>query len=368
MEVGEPMQPVRHTHIRCRGNTLLYFGGCDYHRLTGHPRILAAIATGLRRYGLSMAASRCTTGNHKIYGQLEAQLARFFAAETAILTNSGYVTNLMLAQALQGEFSHVLLDERAHVSLLDAAVLLQCPVWRFAHRHVAGLTAALRRCGRRARPLVLTDGLYAGDGSIAPLAGYLKQLPQTGLLVVDDAHGAGTVGATGRGSLEAERVPPDRIVQTITLSKAFGVYGGAILAPRRVADKVRQSHLFVGSTPLPLPLAHAAITALRLLANDRRRLLRLAANTERVKARLRANGFPHCEFPGPVVPVQLRSLQANAQLKAALIARKILPPFLKYPGSPARGYFRFVISSAHTKGQLDQLTETLIPFSPLTVR
>lgn len=365
MQMGESMQSVRRTYVRHRGQVLSFFGGCDYHRLTADPRIQQAITAGLRRYGLSVAASRCTTGNHELYGRLENQLARFFNAETALLTNSGYVTNLMVAQALAGQFTHALLDERAHISLVDASAWLSCPVQRFTHRNPARLAAALQRCGRAARPLVLTDGLYANNGSIAPLADYLRLLPKSGLVVVDDAHGVGTVGATGRGSLEAEQVNRQRVVQTLTLSKAFGTYGGAILGPRWLRDKLRQTHLFMGSTPLPLPLAHAALIALRRLETKPRLLARLVANTQRVKSALRTHGFPHCEFPGPIMPVQLRSARANTQLKRALRQRKILPPFLHYPGAPAGGYFRFVISSAHTTAQLRQLIETLVPFAPL---
>lgn len=363
MQAAEPMQQVRRTYIRQRGKILSYFGGCDYHRLASHPKILKAISAGMRRYGLNVAASRITTGNHGIYARLEAELATFFGAETALLANSGYVTNLMVAQALAGQFSHALMDERAHPALQDAGAALDCPVLRFRHREVASFAAALRRCGPQARPIVLTDGLYAHNGSVAPLAGYLKLLPRDGLILVDDAHGAGTVGATGRGSIEAEGVSRRRIVQTITLSKALGVYGGAILCAKSLRQKLTQSRLFVGSTPLPLPLAHAVIESVRLLKMQPDFRARLAANANHIKAKLRALGFPLENFPGPIVPVHLPTVAASNKLKVALLRAKILPPFLHYPGSPSDGYFRFVISSEHTTKQLDHLVCALAPFA-----
>lgn len=362
MEAAEPLQQVRRTYIRYRNQLLTYFGGCDYFRLASHPAIHAAVRTGLQRYGLNVAASRVTTGNHEVYRQLEQDLARFFQAEAALLTNSGYVTNLVVGQTLAGHYSHALIDERAHVALVDAANVLNCPVLKFKHRDVESFAATLKRCGPAARPVVLTDGMYAQNGSVAPLATYLKILPRDGFIIVDDAHGAGTLGATGRGAIEIEGVDRRRIVQNITFSKAFGVYGGAILCSKALRKKLTASRLFVGSTPLPLPLAFAARSAIQLLRTDKTIRSRLNRNSEHIKTRLRQAGFPLPDFPGPIIPVHLRTPRVNDVLRRALLDAKILPPFLRYPGSPAQGYFRFVISSEHTLAQLNMLVRTLEPF------
>jgi 8-amino-7-oxononanoate synthase len=363
MQEAEPLQQVRRTYIRHRGQTFSYFGGCDYFRLASHPKILKAVGEGMQRYGLNVAASRITTGNHEVYVRLEQELAQFFGAETAVLTNSGYVTNLMVAQSLAGQFSHALIDERAHAALNDAVEALNCPVLRFKHRDVADFAATLARCGNQARPVVLTDGLFAHNGSLAPLAEYLKLLPRDGLIIVDDAHGAGTVGNTGRGTIEAQGVSRSRIVQNITLSKAFGVYGGAILCSKPMRRRFTKSRLFVGSTPLPLPLAHAVIESVRLLKTDKGFRARLVANADGIKSKLRPLGFPLENFPGPIVPVHLKTAKANQKLSAALRNAKIFPPLIHYPGSPAGGYFRFVISSEHTERQLDNLACALAPFA-----
>lgn len=365
MQEAEPLQQVRRTYIRHRGQTLSYFGGCDYFRLASHPKILKAVGEGMKRYGLNVAASRITTGNHEVYLRLEKELAQFFGAETAVLANSGYITNLMVAQALAGQFSHALIDQRAHVALKDAVEALNCPVLRFKHRNSADFAETLKRCGKQARPVVLTDGLYAHNGSVAPLAAYLKLLPRDGLIIVDDAHGAGTLGKRGRGSVELEGVDRSRIVQNITLSKAFGVYGGAILCSQAARQKLAQSHLFIGSTPLPLPLAYAATESIQLLKSETPLRIKLMTNAERIKSALRKAGVALENFPGPIVPIHLKSAAANQKLRTALLRAKILPPFLTYPGSPAGGYFRFVISSEHTRQQLDALTQTIAPFAKM---
>src|SRR5262245_61451563 len=120
MREAEPLQQVDRTYIRHRGRMYSYFSGCDYFRLSSHPAVHQAIRKGLRKFGLNVAASRLTTGNHALFRQLESRIKAFFGAEAALLTTGGYATNLVVAQSLAGQFSHALLDERAHLSLQDA--------------------------------------------------------------------------------------------------------------------------------------------------------------------------------------------------------------------------------------------------------
>ncbi len=252
MTEPEPLQPIDRTYVRFRKRKLSCFSGCDYFRLTSHPRVLAALQAGVKKFGLNVAASRLTTGNHALYRELETELSDFFAAESALLVSTGYSANLVVAQALQGSFSHALLDYDAHPSVADAARLLDCPVLRFKSRDATALAVAVQRCGPGAKLLVLTDGMFSHDGSAAPLAQYLEVLPKDALILVDDAHGAGVLGRTGKGTLEHAGVSRRRIIQTMTLSKAFGAYGGAILGTARLRQRILdRSRMFVGSTPCP---------------------------------------------------------------------------------------------------------------------
>ncbi len=360
MTTPEPLQQINRTWVRYQRRTLSYFSGCDYFRLASHPAVLKAAHDGLNKFGLNVSASRLTTGNHSLYQALEKQLADFFDAEDALLVASGYGSSLVAAQALAGDFSHALVDARAHPALLDAANLLDCPVLRFEHRDPDDFTRALSRCGRAARPMVLTDGMFSHDGSVAPLQAYLERLPKDGLILVDDAHGAGVLGKTGQGSLEAEGVSRRRIVQCLTLSKAFGAYGGAILGTRALRKKILgRSRMLIGSTPLPLPLASAALQAVKILRTDKSLRRRLLHNADYVKSALRQAGLALPETPGPIVPLHLPGETEVAALRQKLLAAKIYPPFIQYPGGPANGYFRFVIASEHTRSQLDNLLGVL---------
>jgi glycine C-acetyltransferase/8-amino-7-oxononanoate synthase len=363
MTEPEPLQFVGLNEVRLRRRILINFSGCDYFRFARHPRVALAALAALREHGLNVAASRRTTGNHRIYALLEASLARFFGAEASLLVPDGYFAPCAAAQALAGEFSHVFVDELAHGALLDAARMLGRPVKQFKHRDAGDLAGRLAHCGDGSRPMVLTDGMFGHDGSVAPLRQYLKILPPDGLLLVDDAHGAGVLGATGKGSLEHEGVGRRRIVQCATLSKAFGAYGGVVLASRGVREKiVAHSRLFAGTTPLPPPLAGAALEALNLLRREPARRKRLWHNLAYVRAKLRAAGWATADTPGPIIRLPGLLPVEESQLKSRLLAAGIYPPFLKYGNASGRGYFRIVISSEHTEAQLHTLIAALAKF------
>ncbi|MCX8091735.1 MAG: pyridoxal phosphate-dependent aminotransferase family protein [Verrucomicrobiae bacterium] len=364
MSEPQPLQLVDRTHVRCGRRPWLFFGGCDYLGLAWHPVVRRALSEGVQRGVLNVAASRLTTGNDPLYGRLECELAAFFGVESALLVSTGYATNLVVAQALSGRFTHALLDVRAHVSLADAALWLGCPVLKFRHRDVKDFERVLRRCGRRARPLVLTDGLFAHDGGVAPLRAYQELLPPGGWLLVDDAHGAGVVGERGRGTVAASGIRREHVIQCVTLSKAFGSFGGAVLGPASVRRAIlERSHMFAGSTPLPLPWVRAALAALNLLRNDAGLHRRLRSNAAWLKGALRESGFVLPDAPGPIVSLMFRDRRRTLALERALMRNGIHPSLIRYPGAPAGGYFRFVVSSAHTRAQLQRLARTLAPFA-----
>jgi 8-amino-7-oxononanoate synthase len=354
MREPEPLQQVDRTYVRYKGQRLSYFAGCDYFRLSWHPDVECAAIDGLKKYGLSVAASRLTTGNHKLFIEVEKELARFFDSPAALLVSNGYNTNGIVAQALRETVSHVLIDAKAHVSLQDAARQFDCPVIRFAHRNCDDVRRKLPRAAKRIA--LLTDGMFAYDGVIAPLDRYMKILPRTAVMLVDDAHAAGVLGCTGKGTLEETGIGRNRVIQTITLSKAFGAYGGAILCDQSFREcLIQKSGMFAGSTPAPLPLVNAAIKAIRILKRDKTFRRRLVSNIQFVKSSLVAHHPTIVQSPAPIITLVPATAAEAAATCKRLIAHKVFPSFIQYPGGPANGYFRFVISSEHTKEQLFDL-------------
>ena len=360
MTEPDALQQVDRTYVRWNNAVFSYFGGCDYFRLASHPKVAQALRLGLKKYGLNVAASRLTTGNHAVYAELEAALAAFFNLPSATLVSNGYAANAIAAQALQAEFSRVLFDARAHPSLLDASLQFRSPAQPFQHGDPSDLACVLAMERDEGKPVVLCDGVFGNNGEVVPLARYLEVLPASGLILLDDAHGAGVLGTNGRGTPEFAGVSREQIVQTITLSKAFGVFGGAILGTKALREKIiRKSRMFAGSTPMPLPLANAALQAVALLAGEPGFRHRLGRNVQHVQQALRERGFPIAATPAPILAVEPATPEEAGSLRERLVARKIYPSLIQYPGGPAGGYFRFAISSEHRQEQLDQLVEAL---------
>ncbi len=338
---------------------LLYFGGCDYLRLTSDPRIQAALTAGLARYGLNVAASRVTTGNHPLYTVAERAIARFFGVERALLCPTGYLAAMTAIEGWRGQFTHALVDECAHPCLAAGVRLAERPLLRFRHGEPKTLRAILKRLPAAARPLVVTDGVFAQDGFIPPLEQYLEILSRSGWLLVDEAHAAGVLGPRQRGAAEHSGIEDRRLLRSCTFSKAFGVFGGAVLGSTAAVDKIAgRSRTFAGSTPLPLPLVAALLKSLRIVRADTARRRRLAANTLWVKAALDRHGVPTTPGPAPIISVAAQR-ETAAALARRLRAAGIYPSFIRYPGAAATGHFRFAISSEHRPEHLERLVAVL---------
>jgi 8-amino-7-oxononanoate synthase len=360
----EPLEMVGDNEVRWRSRTLIHFSGCDYFRLSRHPAVTSMARATLEKNGLNVAASRLTTGNRKLYGELEKELAGFFGTEAALVLPNGYLAPMVVAQALAGEFTHALVNALMHSALVDATRMIDHRrLNSFAHRDVAALARIVAKLPSSARPILFTDGMFSHDGSVAPLSEYLKILPRAGMILVDDAHGAGVLGAKGRGTTEHAGVDRTRIIQCATLSKAFGAYGGVVLGTRALRKKIiARSGIFAGSTPFPPPLAGAALAALRILKREPRRRQRLFHNVSYLRTQLREAGWEIVETPGPIVRLPLMNSAAANDLKKRLLSAGIYPPFIKYGKASAAGFFRFVISSEHTERHLEKLARVLNDF------
>src|SRR6516165_7058203 len=235
------------------GRRLLSFCCNDYLNLTHHPAVKEAAIAALRVYGVGAGASRFVTGNHPLFSELEARLARLKEMEAACVFGSGYLANLGIIPALVGPDDLILIDELSHACLWAGARLARAKLVPFRHcdtTHAAAVMDEHRR--RHSHALIVTDGVFSMDGDIAPLS-ELSRLAERfdAWLMSDDAHGIGVVG-NGRGSTFAGVGNADVPLQMGTLSKAIGAYGGYLCASRPVIDLMRnRARSFIYSTGLP---------------------------------------------------------------------------------------------------------------------
>ena len=354
---AEPLQQVDRTYVIWRGRKLSYFAGCDYLRLSSHPTVLRTVRKSLDESGLNVSASRKTTGNHRIYTELEGATRRFFGAEAAVLTSSGYLTNIIVAQGVRGQVDHAIVDEHAHGSLRDALIFLGCRVTEFGHLNATDVAKRIPKNVPRERVALLTDGMFSHSGAVPPLCAYRKVLGPRALLWVDDAHAAGILGKNGRGTVEVAGIDRRRLIQTITYSKAFGTYGGAVLCEKALGERIiEKSCAVVGNTPLPLPLASATLAALKLCTSALREKL-----SRKIELFWEEMGLAQ---PVPLSPIISIAPDDAEALRRRLIAAGIHPPLIQYPGGPEQGYFRIVISSEHSAAQIKKLAAVLIEFHP----
>ena len=360
MSLPEAIQPDDATHVRHHGKRLIYFGGCDYYRLAHHPKLLKAHSQAAARDGLGTGASRMTTGNHPAHDELEKSLVNFFGYETATVVGNGYLANIALGQAANGRFDAAFIDENSHMSLRDAAQFLGCPVMRYRHCDADDLARRVSRRRAARRVLLMTDGVFGATGRIAPVASLAKRLPRPATLWIDDAHGVGVLGDRLRGTVEQCGLGGRRVIQSIVFSKALGSFGGAILGPRWLrAALLDDNPVVTGSSSLPAGLARATLASLELLRTRPGLAKRLRRNTAFVKGKLLAAGLPVGDPAFPVISLECPAKKTAASRRRQLLANGIYPSCIRYPTGSEGAFYRFAISSEHTREQLERLVTAL---------
>jgi 8-amino-7-oxononanoate synthase len=290
----------------------------DYLGLSRDPRLIEGATAAAREYGTGATGSRLVTGTTALHAELDRRLADFAGTAAGLVFSSGFLANLGAVTALSGPGHLVVSDQANHASIVDACRLSRSRVVIVPHRDVAAVEQAL--AGRdEEHALVVTDAVFSVDGDLAPLAGLHRAVRAHGaLLVVDEAHALGVVGERGRGAAHAAGISgePD-VILTLTLSKALGAQGGAVLgAPEVIDTLIDTGRSFIFDTGLNPPAAGAALTALDVLAAEPDLPAR-ARHRARAMAAL-ADGLGLETTPAPaaaVVPVVLG--EPEAALRAA---------------------------------------------------
>jgi 8-amino-7-oxononanoate synthase len=330
------------------GRRLLSFSCNDYLGLTRHPALKEAAIAAIERYGVGAGASRLVTGNHPLYAELEARLARLKGMPAACVFGSGYLANAGIAQALVGRDDLVLIDELAHSSLWAGARLSRATVQAFRHNDSGNVAALLdQHRPRHGRVLIVTEGVFSMDGDLAPLR-ELSQLAQDSdaWLMADDAHDLGF------DNPEHIDVP----LRIGTLSKALGSYGGYLCASQPVIDLMKnRARTLIYSTGLPPPVLAAAIAALDLIEREPG-----IGNLPVAKARqfTRAANLP--DAASAIVPVMIgpasTALAASQMLEdEGFLVVAIRPPTV--PDGTAR--LRLAFCADHPDAEIERLADVV---------
>ena len=333
------------------GRRLLSFSCNDYLNLSQHPTIKAAVMTAVQEYGAGAGASRLITGNHPLYAELEARLARMKQTEAAVVFGSGYLANAGIAPVLVGPEGLVLIDELAHACLFAGAQLSRGRVVKFRHNDVAHVRVLLaQHRNEYDRALILTDGVFSMDGDLAPLA-ELNDIAQAhdAWLMSDDAHGLGVVGG-GHGSSVATgaHVP----LQMGTLSKAVGAYGGYLCASAPVIELMRnRARTLVYSTGLPPAIVAASIAALDFINSEPEYC---AQPLKKAKHFAQTLGLP--EAQSPIVPIVIGGEDETLAASRLLADHGFLVAAIRPPTVPAgTARLRFTFTAQHPDEEVARL-------------
>ena len=335
---------------------LLDLASNDYLGLARHPGVVEAAVAALRRYGAGSTGSRLVTGTTQAHLDLEVALARRTGAEAALVFSSGYLANLGAVTTLAGPGTLVVSDAANHASLIDACRLSRAEVRIVAHRDVAAVDAAL--AAHQGRAVVVTDAVFSVDGSLAPLVDLHGVVRRHGaLLLVDEAHALGVLGPDGAGAcalvgLDGE---PD-VVRTVTLSKALGSQGGAVLGPALLRDQlVDSARAFVFDTGLAPASAAAAHAALDLVTPERVTALASVGRELAVALGLEAT-------PGAVVRVPVGDAREALALQQACLADGVRVGCFRPPSVPeGQACLRLTARADLTSAEVARAAEAIRP-------
>jgi glycine C-acetyltransferase len=336
----------------------------NYLGLADHPAIVEAAEKAERDYGYGLASVRFICGTQTIHRKLERRIAEFFGTEETILYGSCWNANGGLFQTVTQEEDAIVSDELNHASIIDGIRLAKARKERYRNRDMADLRRALEATRDARNKLVMTDGVFSMEGSLAPLPEMVELTREFGaFLVVDDSHGTGVLGKTGRGTPEELGVFGKIDAYTSTLGKALGgSHGGFTTGPKVLVDYLRQkSRPYLFSNTLPPAVVMGSLAAIDLLEKDPGFITRLRENTTYFRQQLTSKGITVREGIHPIVPIIIGDTAKAIGMSRELLKRGVYVSGFGFPVVPqGHARLRCQISAAHTREHLDKAISAIV--------
>ena len=339
------------------GKRVLNMCANNYLGLADHPALIAAAKEALDTHGFGMASVRFICGTQDIHKELEAALTRFLGTEETILYPSCFDANGGLFETLLSEKDAVISDELNHASIIDGIRLCKAQRFRYKNNDMADLEAKLKEASAARFKLVATDGCFSMDGTIANLKGICELAEKYGALtMIDDAHAAGFLGQTGRGTPEHCGVTGKIDIITGTLGKALGGASGGYTSGRKViVDLLRQrSRPYLFSNTIAPPVVAASLKALELLSASTELRDKLEANTKYFRTALTERGLTIKPGTHPIVPIMLGDAAKSQKFAARMLEKGVYVIGFFYPVVPhGTARVRTQVSAAHSREDLE---------------
>ena len=342
------------------GSEVLNFCANNYLGLSSHPKVLEAAHAALDSHGFGMSSVRFICGTQDIHKTLEQKLAQFLHTEDTILYAAAFDANGGVFEPLLGEQDAIISDSLNHASIIDGVRLCKAMRFRYANNDMADLEAQLKAAdaaGAKTK-LIVTDGVFSMDGYVAQMDAICDLADQyDALVMVDECHATGFIGATGRGSIELRGVLGRVDIITGTLGKALGgAMGGFTTGKKEVIEMLRQrSRPYLFSNSLAPAIVGASIAVLDLLSETTELRDKLEANVQQFKAGMRAAGFDFKDGESAIVPVMLYDAALSQRFADALLQRGIYVIGFFFPVVPkGQARIRVQLSAAHSPEHIDR--------------
>lgn len=348
-------------YVNSGGKRYSYFAGNNYLGLANHPAITKAAIQAIKKYGVNFSASRLTTGTADIHLELERQLSLFKGQDDAIIYASGYQGNGILFEAMRKRYTSIFMDQLSHPSISKNIPVEVANLHIYDHLDTNHLERLLGKY-KGSEPLIITDGIFALTGEIAPLDRIWSLAERhKAIVIVDDAHSTGILGRTGKGTPEFYNIKANEdLYQTETMSKALGSYGGFISGAAETIKLIRErSTTYQASTALPPPVVAASIASLRILNENPGLHTTLLEKALELRKGISLLGYRTTEDNTPIIPLMFPSSDQARNLSLFLEDNGIIVPFIHYPVRTGLYIVRIAVSVSHTKVQTEELLNLL---------
>jgi glycine C-acetyltransferase len=349
--------------ITVNGETVLNFCANNYLGLSSHPEVIQAAKDALDSHGFGMSSVRFICGTQDIHKTLEKKIAEFYGTEDTILYAAAFDANGGVFEPLLGEEDCIISDSLNHASIIDGVRLCKAARYRYENSNMEDLENQLKKAveaGHRFK-LIVTDGVFSMDGLVAPLDKICDLADKyDALVMVDECHAAGFIGATGKGTMEAKGVMGRVDIITGTLGKALGgAMGGYTTAKKEIIEILRQrSRPYLFSNSLAPAIVGASIKVFELLEKDTTLRDKLEWNTNYFKDGMKKAGFDIIDGDSAIVPVMLYDAKLSQIMADELLKKGIYVIGFFYPVVPKdKARIRVQLSAAHTQEHLDKAIE-----------
>ena len=351
------VESEQNPEVVVEGKKMIMLGSNNYLGLTSHPKVKEAAIAAIKKYGSGCAGSRFLNGTLDIHVKLEEKLAAFFRKDGALTFSTGYQTNLGIISSIAGKDDVVVIDKLDHASIIDACRLSFAEVKKFKHNDMGSLEFVLKESGNRAK-LVVVDGVYSMEGDIAPLPDIVKVCKKYGArLMVDDAHGVGVLGKTGRGTAEHFGLEKEVDIIMGTYSKSMASIGGFVAAGEDVIHYIKHTSrpLIFSASPPPASVA-SVIAALDIIDQEPERRERLWHNTHKMMKAFKQMGFDTGVSQTPIIPLFMGDMERAFMMWKILsddgvFVNPVVPPATQ----PGRCLIRTSYMATHTDEMLDRV-------------